>query len=1079
MGLIKKEGENSATNIVRNLIENIIPKCDEIFIEVGYFFFSGFEEIYKSLEDKKVNILIGMDFDKRIAKAAQSTSAIRDTYFEQLEDDISNTDLLDSNDSQNSYNLFLKKLKDNSLKIKCWREKNDHTKRFIFQFNEKESLSGQTPGYVITGSSNFSKSGFVDNIEGNHLHTDKNDFNDYKQDFLERWESHNSINILDVENYEEFIKKVDSKIWVNKKNTSPYELFVKILDSYYSERDTNSLHLPSDYSEGELLNIRYQTDAISRGLEIISKHSGVIIADVVGLGKSIIATAIAKNLGLNTIVICPPHLKEAWENYTTQAQLSCNVITRGKIKDSFRFERSENLIIIDEAQYYRNDLTQDYTNLHKLCKNNKVILISATPFNNKPQDIFNMTKLFQVPSRSTILTVDSLSDNFKDLVSEYNKLKKINSTLDKNIEKIKDMKDKIATEIRLILSPIIIRRSRLDLQSIDLYKKDLENQNISFPKRKDPILLDYNLGSMKKIYLETLDVLLPKSKIKNYKGVRYKSTSYVKKEFLQDIAIRGGYGEDKELLLKTLENISDFMKRLLVRRFESSITSFMKTLNQIISSNIKIKEYYEKLGMIPIYKKGIQNIPDVDDIIDDGDDDILIDNIYELNQLSEKGMWCINASELKDSFIVDLKNDIEILQNLENDWLNFIKVNFEDPKYEILKKELVKELSKKDKRKVIIFSEFADTASYLQDKLSRDKFNSILFSSKISKKNEVRIDLLNNFDSNSKNSSDKFNVLVATDAISEGFNLSRAGTIFNYDIPYNPTKVIQRFGRINRINKKVFEELYIYNFFPSEIGEKEVRTKQIAQLKIGMFQALFGDDTKALSEDEDLESYFSEQFKKDDEQLNAESEFENLIYNLRETNPEFIKKVRELPNRIRVKRKLINKQKFNEGILLYSKKGDESFFHFKSNDYITQKYSISSYLELVKAETTEKSFDLSNNFEALYKSAYSSIFRKVINPSLERSKKDALNKIEGIKNICDKKFFEYLDMITKIIEEFDDLPGGYLKRIRQISDVNIDDEIRKLQLEITEKYLYKILDNVRKLESEEPKLIISQEFVYE
>ena len=97
---------------------------------------------------------------------------------------------------------------------------------------------------------------------------------------------------------------------------------------------------------------------------------------------------------------------------------------------------------------------------------------------------------------------------------------------------------------------------------------------------------------------------------------------------------------------------------------------------------------------------------------------------------------------------------------------------------------------------------------------------------------------------------------MATDAIAEGYNLNRAGTVINYDIPYNPTKVIQRFGRINRINKKVYEELSICNFFPTSKGEQEVRTKKISKIKISVFQALFGDDTKILTTDEELSRFF-------------------------------------------------------------------------------------------------------------------------------------------------------------------------------------------------------------------------------
>ena len=175
--------------------------------------------------------------------------------------------------------------------------------------------------------------------------------------------------------------------------------------------------MPSKLTDGKLLDVKYQEDAIVKGLNILKKHQGVIIADVVGLGKSIIASAIAKNLNLNTIVICPPHLQDQWREYKTATLFPGEIESRGKIEKCLEYERpGENLIIIDEAQSFRNDLTNDYSLLHKLCQGNKVILLSATPFNNKPQDIFNLIKLFQIPTKSSLQNVEKLSDQFKELI---------------------------------------------------------------------------------------------------------------------------------------------------------------------------------------------------------------------------------------------------------------------------------------------------------------------------------------------------------------------------------------------------------------------------------------------------------------------------------------------------------------------------------------------------------------------------------------------------------------------------------------------------------------------------------------
>ena len=1061
---------------IKDLVENIIPDCDEILIEVGYFYFSGFEEIYKSLENKNIKIIVGMEWDSKISDAVfQSNEMIKNNYFNTLVTDINESDLLESNKSEDSFNIFVKKIKDKSLQIRCIKELNAHQKCYIFKFSDGKTRNGLLPGQVILGSTNLTRSGFVTNIERNHLLTEASDYNDYYEIFQNNW--NDAIDIVSDKSFENFKIKVIDKVWLNKIPT-PYEVFIKILDSYYTEQNDLDIILPSSFSDGKLINLKYQIDAIKKGIEIIKKHSGVIVADVVGLGKSIIATAIAKNLNLNTIVICPPHLMDAWEDYTTLAQIPKTVISRGRINDALKKEikTRENLIIIDEAQYYRNDQTVDYLNLHELCKNNKVILLSATPFNNKPQDIFNMTKLFQVPSRSTIQTIDNLSENFKELIKEYNSLKKIITKTPDNLKKIKDKKDLIATEIRSILSPIVIRRSRLDLMQIDRYKKDLDLQGIEFPKRKDPIILEYNLGNLSEIYIETLKIISPTTKDNKYKGARYKSTAYVHKNYLEEVSKRGGY-EDKELLLKTLENIADFMKRLMVRRFESSIASFIKTLDSIIKSNEIIKEYFDKLKIVPIYKKGIMNLPDIDDLIDNTEDDIsthIIEEIPELSKFSEKGLWYINENEINDNFYKDLTRDIEILKKLKIDWGQILKRQPVDPKYKILSKALDSELNKADKRKVLIFSEFADTANYIYEKLSNDNYNVLLYSSKINDKKNVKNIVIDNFDANANNAKNDYDVLVATDAISEGYNLNRAGTIFNYDIPYNPTKVIQRFGRINRINKKMYDELYIFNFFPTELGEQEVHTKQISELKISMFQALFGDDTKILNKNEDLESYFADEFNDNEETLNLETNYENLIYNIRENKPKFIEKIRNLPNRIKIQRKTKSYNK-KEGLIMYSKKGTDSFFTHTDKSNNSKNIPAEMCFNILDAEPAETACETSDRFETMYKKSKERIYNNITLPSLDRVKKQTIDKIEGIKKICDAKYIEYLENLKKIIEEFDDLPGGHLKKIRNLKKENVNEGLINLQKEISEGYISKIFLNVSKIENVKTKLIISEE----
>jgi superfamily II DNA or RNA helicase len=165
-------------------------------------------------------------------------------------------------------------------------------------------------------------------------------------------------------------------------------------------------------------------------LSSIEKHNGVMVADVVGLGKSIIASAVANNLGLRTIVIAPPHLVPQWEDYCEEFRITARVFSRGVIQkalEHYRSKSTENeqwLIIVDEAHNYRNEFTLDYAMLHELCLGNKVMLLTATPFNNQPADIYSLIKLFQIPTKSTLQTVDNLGEEFRKLINSYKTLKK-------------------------------------------------------------------------------------------------------------------------------------------------------------------------------------------------------------------------------------------------------------------------------------------------------------------------------------------------------------------------------------------------------------------------------------------------------------------------------------------------------------------------------------------------------------------------------------------------------------------------------------------------------------------------------
>ena len=213
---------------------------------------------------------------------------------------------------------------------------------------------------------------------------------------------------------------------------------------------------------------------------------------------------------------------------------------------------------------------------------------------------------------------------------------------------------------------------------------------------------------------------------------------------------------------------------------------------------------------------------------------------------------------------------------------------------------------------------------YVQERLSQDGFRSLLYTGGAAKTDRSIVKA--NFDASYKTSEQKddYDIIVATDALSEGFNLNRAGVIFNYDIPYNPTRVVQRIGRINRINKKMFEQIFIYNFFPTDIGEQNTLVKGISTLKMFLINNILGSDTKTLTADETLQSYFKKQYDAADTSSSERSwdnEFQN-IFNSIKHNTSLLNECMQIPERARI----VRKNNPNSCAISFAKRGNNYLF---------------------------------------------------------------------------------------------------------------------------------------------------------
>lgn len=1069
------------------IINGILPKCHSVDILVGYFYYSGFDLICENIKDKKVRILVGLEVDVQVSnrvrevdafiKTNQSRGQIKDGYFNNLVQLFNDSDYFDSERKVASFKLFYTKILDGTLEIRK-TEDPCHAKMYLFEYNELVNEGGELPGTVITGSSNLSQSGLAGRLEINARFSDKNSYLDGEKIFDELWQR--SVIIVDQNNIDEFNNKVIEHIWYEKLY-APYLMYIRVLNEYFSIPTQENILTPHDITDGKFLNLKYQTDAIRIAINAIENHNGVIIADVVGLGKSIIGSTVAKNMKLRTIVICPPHLKSQWEEYKDEFKFAASVFSSGQIEAALNHYRKivnkdeKFLIIIDEAHKYRNEYTQDYANLHNLCSGNKVMLLTATPFNNRPDDIYSMLKLFQIPTKSTLRTVDNLGAAFKELIQTYAQLTKDQREGKISDEEVKREANRIAKTIRSIISPLVVRRSRIDLDEIPEYKADLKLQKIKPIIPNDPILLEYNLGDLKNLYLQTLETISPSDKESGeryFVSARYQPISYVAdsdKKALLETELKQQYGIEFNLLVGRQKNLSDFMRRLLVRRFESSVAAFQQSLSYMIHSSEHLLSWVAKRYKVPIYKKGY--LPSVEDFYETTDDNQLIELENKFDRYTEKGFFEIDMKYLKEAFIEDVKADLALLKEIRQQWFGAENKIAFDPKLESFKTILKLKEQTDPKRKIIVFTEFADTANYLGEKLKNEGLRVFKYTSAdASTANKETI--MANFDAGYKKEMqrDDYQILIATDAISEGYNLHRAGAIFNYDIPYNPTRVIQRIGRINRINKKMFDELHIYNYFPTDVGESETRTKEISTLKMAMIHAIMGEDTKALTKDEQLQAFFKDRYDselKKSEELSWDTTYRKLLDQLKGT--EEYNEALKITHRAKTARR---SKKDAHGVLIFGKKGND--FVFKLGDSVISEpvmLTIELALSLFEAAKEEEPYETSKAFDPVYQHVKTNLFRGTV---ADKNEKERLNAMAKVKLIKQTKSVDadYMEDLMRAIEK-DGLSGYELRYINQLTPK----EYGSLTKDIDQDYINRIISTANSVDDGDEVLILAEEFM--
>lgn len=293
------------------------------------------------------------------------------------------------------------------------------------------------------------------------------------------------------------------------------------------------------------------------------------------------------------------------------------------------------------------------------------------------------------------------------------------------------------------------------------------------------------------------------------------------------------------------------MRRLLVKRFESSFGAFAKSISNFVRTHEAVLQFIENSkGKYILDRKLLEKVYEADeDEIDEALEAFIrkLESKENLHPTHDR-IYEINKFDDPESFIKDIEADLELLRRIEQE-IKKLRLVDQDPKAKRLIQALHEILEKRDnlnepRRKVVIFSEYLDTVESIKPALQAAWGDRVMVAAGTLGKSTYEA-LLCNFDASYKGKQcDVYDVLLTTDKLSEGVNLNRAGAVINYDIPWNPTRVIQRLGRINRIGKKVFDTLYIYNFFPTQKGADVIKSREIAAQKMFLIHNTLGEDAK-------------------------------------------------------------------------------------------------------------------------------------------------------------------------------------------------------------------------------------------
>ena len=1064
---------------------------DRFLAVIGFFRSSGYFKLRKELKDvEEIKILVGINIDdifrrhNKTMLMLESAEKAKIVYDEEFRQDIINARY--APEVEEGILQMCQDLVDGRLQMKIHSTKNLHAKFYLCL---PQNHSEHTDGWVIMGSSNISDSGLGTTQSPRYeLNVAMKDFDDVDYchtEFKKLWEEAVPLTIDDIEG-------IKQKTYLGYQPT-PYEIYLKVLIDTFGDQieDDFSVQLPSGVME-----LKYQTDAVIQGFQMLMRHNGLFLADVVGLGKTMIATMIAKRFieanGRNTsiLVVFPPALRENWEDTFKLFGIyhKAQFITNGKLdrvldgKDRYKSKEEFDLIIVDEAHGFRNGGSGKYDDLQKICKadcintgllkspRKKVMLLSATPLNNRPEDLLNLLLLFQDSQSCTIDGIPNLKGFFAEHIKAYSLLMKERETRDVTADV-----DKIYEVIReRVIDKVTVRRTRSNIENDPEYKKDLKAQGIVFPKPLAPTPLEYEMDvDTSNRFFYTLNVLSDDKFEPHLHYARYRAIEFLKPE------LRAKYRN----AVHVGQTLAGIYRVHMVKRLESSFHAFKLSLATLLRiTDDMLKMFSEDkviiapdLNVKDLQAKGME----LDEIIEKA-----LEKGYNESDILYK------SEDFDPDFIAMLQHDKKVLEVLNADW----KQEHDDQKFDLFREKLENEFfdSRNLSGKLVVFSESVDTLNYLKGRLENELGRKDVLTVTAENRDRRATDIKENFDANSTVKKDRYNIILTSDVLAEGVNLHRSHIIVNYDSPWNASRLMQRIGRVNRIGS-VAEYIYNYMFYPSPQGNKQIKLYENALVKLQGFHSAFGEDVQIYSKEEIVK-----QFKMFDSNVKDSMDAKlALIRELRDVfnnNRELYDKVKQLPLKSRVAR---NTGKHTDKTIIFVSSDVKTEFYLATDKTVVP-IDFLEAVKYLKAKPEEqaapflpdsKNYDHVNRALRKYTSEYveaaddSSINRT----DLDNISKTALNFLRKLKQtFTDSMVKAQCDVLAAYINN-----GVYTQLPRRLRDLSKPYKGDKVQIKQDEDKLKReilsLVDEYQTISKEkqeeavpkvsDPQIIISETFI--